>query len=93
MSSVEDTMGLIVSATCSKFVRSITYFFFNFQDATANDIPNDTFEVKGYPTLYFKSASGKITQYDEDRDKESIIAFIEKNRDKIEKQEATKDEL
>ncbi|PON94599.1 Protein disulfide isomerase [Trema orientale] len=62
-------------------------------DATANDIPNDTFEVKGYPTLYFKSASGKISQYDEDRTKEAIIAFIEKNRDKTEKQEATKDEL
>ncbi|KAI4307261.1 hypothetical protein L6164_030464 [Bauhinia variegata] len=30
-------------------------------DATANDIPSDTFDVQGYPTLYFRSASGKIT--------------------------------
>lgn len=68
----------------------------NFQDATANDIPSDPFEVKGYPTLYFKTASGKILSYDEDRTKEDIIAFIEKNRDKTdedEKQESGKDEL
>lgn len=65
-------------------------------DATANDIPSDPFEVKGYPTLYFKTASGKILSYDEDRTKEDIIAFIEKNRDKTdedEKQESGKDEL
>ncbi|XP_062099280.1 protein disulfide-isomerase [Humulus lupulus] len=69
-------------------------------DATANDLPNDTFDIKGYPTLYFKTASGKISLYDEDRTKEAIIDFIEKNRDKAEKQAekeeeaaATKDEL
>lgn len=65
----------------------------NFQDSTANDIPNDTFEVKGYPTVYFKTASGKILPYDEDRTKEAIIAFIDKNREKIEKEESGKDEL
>lgn len=65
----------------------------NFQDSTANDIPNDTFEVKGYPTMYFKTASGKILPYDEDRTKEAIIAFIDKNREKIEKEESGKDEL
>ncbi|KAH7861965.1 hypothetical protein Vadar_033134 [Vaccinium darrowii] len=27
-------------------------------DATANDFPNDTFDVKGFPTLYFKTAGG-----------------------------------
>ncbi|EXB60097.1 Protein disulfide-isomerase [Morus notabilis] len=59
-------------------------------DSTANDIPNDTFEVKGYPTVYFKTASGKILLYDEDRTKEAIIAFIEKNREKIEKEESGK---
>ncbi|XP_009351078.2 protein disulfide-isomerase [Pyrus x bretschneideri] len=68
-------------------------------DATANDVPSD-FDVKYYPTLYFKTASGKVLSYDEeDRTKEAIIAFIEKNRDKIEKQaesekqESGKDEL
>lgn len=65
-------------------------------DATANDIPNDPFEVKGYPTLYFKTASGNVLPYDDDRTKEAIIAFIEKNRDQKnvdEKQESGKDEL
>ncbi|RVX22596.1 Protein disulfide-isomerase [Vitis vinifera] len=62
-------------------------------DATANDIPNDTFDVKGYPTLYFKSASGNISQYEGDRSKEDIIEFIKKNRDKAAQQEGSKDEL
>ncbi|KAM1530237.1 hypothetical protein ACFX1Z_019360 [Malus domestica] len=68
-------------------------------DATSNDVPSD-FDVKYYPTLYFKTASGKVLSYDEeDRTKEAIAAFIEKNRDKIEKQveaekqESGKDEL
>lgn len=53
-----------------------------FQDATANDVPSETFVVQGYPTLYFRSASGKLSQYDGDRTKEAIIEFIEKSRDK-----------
>lgn len=66
-----------------------------FQDATANDIPSETFEVQGYPTLYFRSASGKLLQYDGNRTKEDIIEFIEKNRDKpaAQPQEQGKDEL
>ncbi|XP_059631799.1 protein disulfide-isomerase-like [Cornus florida] len=60
-------------------------------DATANDIPNDTFDVKGYPTLYFKSASGNLSQYDGDRTKEDIIDYIQKNRDKATEQESVKD--
>ncbi|WCJ44369.1 Protein disulfide-isomerase [Euphorbia peplus] len=51
-------------------------------DATANDIPSDTFDVKGYPTIFFRSASGKMEYYDGDRTKDDIINFIEKNRDK-----------
>ncbi|KAG4963262.1 hypothetical protein AAZX31_14G136300 [Glycine max] len=62
-------------------------------DATANDIPRETFEVQGYPTVYFRSASGKISQYDGSRTKEDIIDFIEKNRDKADQQESVKDEL
>lgn len=69
----------------------------SFQDATANDVPTE-FDVKYYPTLYFKTASGKLLSYDEDdRSKESLIAFIEKNKDKAEtkteNQESSKDEL
>ncbi|KAM7258690.1 hypothetical protein ACFE04_014431 [Oxalis oulophora] len=51
-------------------------------DATANDIPSETFDVQGYPTLYFKTASGDVIAYDGDRTKEDIIDFISKNRDK-----------
>ncbi|KAI4375136.1 hypothetical protein MLD38_013042 [Melastoma candidum] len=51
-------------------------------DATTNDVPADHFDVKGYPTVYFKSASGNLLPYDGDRTKDDIIDFIEKNRDK-----------
>ncbi|KAK9945823.1 hypothetical protein M0R45_011319 [Rubus argutus] len=61
-------------------------------DATTNDVPSD-FDVKYYPTLYFQTASGKLLPYDEDdRSKESLIAFIEKNRDKTETTTETKTE-
>ncbi|CAN4099671.1 unnamed protein product [Withania somnifera] len=62
-------------------------------DATANDIPQGTFEVQGYPTLYFNSASGKISLYQGERTKEDIIDFIQKNRDKAAEQGSAKDEL
>ncbi|KAG8378255.1 hypothetical protein BUALT_Bualt08G0118600 [Buddleja alternifolia] len=62
-------------------------------DATANDIPQDTFDVKGYPTLYFKSATGDLVQYDGDRTKTGIIDFINKNRATVAQQESRKEEL
>jgi len=62
-------------------------------DATANDVPSDKFDVKGYPTMYFRSASGKLLEYDGERTKEAIIDFIEKNRDKTAPHEPSKDEL
>jgi protein disulfide-isomerase A1 len=62
-------------------------------DATANDIPQGTFEVQGYPTLYFKSASGKISPYQGERTKEGFIDYIQKNRDKAAEQGPGKDEL
>ncbi|KAF8405710.1 hypothetical protein HHK36_007787 [Tetracentron sinense] len=62
-------------------------------DATSNDIPTDSFDVQGYPTLYFKSASGNLLQYDGDRTKEGIIDFIQKNRDKTVPLDSVKDEL
>ncbi|KAK9266218.1 hypothetical protein L1049_012422 [Liquidambar formosana] len=62
-------------------------------DATANDFPNEIFDVQGFPTLYFKSASGNLLQYEGDRTKEEIIAFIQKNCDKTVQQDSVKDEL
>ena len=50
------------------------------QDATANDIPSDTFDVKGFPTIYFRSSDGKVVVYEGSRTKEDFISFIEKNK-------------
>ncbi|MFS8015081.1 putative protein disulfide-isomerase [Helianthus anomalus] len=50
-------------------------------DGSNNDIPSETFEVQGYPTLYFKTSSGKVMPYEGNRTKEDIIEFIKKNRD------------
>ncbi|KAI3790752.1 hypothetical protein L2E82_04029 [Cichorium intybus] len=50
-------------------------------DGSNNDIPSDTFEVQGYPTLYFRTSSGKVLPYDGNRTKEDIIEFIQKNRE------------
>ncbi|CAJ1971898.1 unnamed protein product [Sphenostylis stenocarpa] len=62
-------------------------------DATVNDIPHETFDVQGYPTVYFRSASGKISHFTGIRTKEEIMDFIEKNMDKVDQQEQVKDEL
>ncbi|GER37736.1 protein disulfide-isomerase [Striga asiatica] len=62
-------------------------------DATANDIPRDIFEVKGYPTLYFRSSTGNIVLYDGNRTKEDLIDFVHKNRATVAKQESQKEEL
>nr|KJB59982.1 hypothetical protein B456_009G283800 [Gossypium raimondii] len=62
-------------------------------DATANDIVDPNFDVRGYPTVYFRSADGNISAYEGERTKEDIIDFIEKNREKTAHQEALKDEL
>lgn len=62
-------------------------------DATANDIPSGVFDVKGYPTLYFISASGNTLQYNEGRTKEDMIDFIQKNRDKATPKDSGRDEL
>jgi len=66
-------------------------------DATANDVPKE-FEVTGYPTMYFSSASGKLVLYDGDRTAEAMIDFIKKNKDSpasadSSSSEPTKDEL
>ena len=66
--------------------------FVIFQDGIANDISSDSFEAKRYPTVYFRSSSGKISKYGGNRTKEDIIEFIEKNRDKPAHQEQAKGE-
>lgn len=50
------------------------------QDATANDIPSEPFDVKGFPTIYFRSVSGTVVAYEGNRTKEDFISFIEKNK-------------
>jgi protein disulfide isomerase len=47
-------------------------------DATANS-PPDGYDVQGYPTLIFKTASGKTTSYDGDRDVDSMVAYIKEH--------------
>ncbi|KAH6765498.1 PDI-like 1-2 [Perilla frutescens var. hirtella] len=49
-------------------------------DATANDVPSESFDVQGFPTVYFRSSSGELSQYDGDRTKEDIISYINANR-------------
>ncbi|KAI3821398.1 hypothetical protein L1987_08965 [Smallanthus sonchifolius] len=62
-------------------------------DATANDIVHEGFEIRGYPTLYFKSASGNLLKYSGKRTKEKIIDFIKKNKDNITPHDSRKEEL
>lgn len=54
---------------------------------------HEGFDVKGYPTLYFKSASGKLLQYSGKRSKDKITSFIKKNKEKTSQQSSIKEEL
>eukprot|EP00250_Pteridium_aquilinum_P016397 c23086_g1_i2 orf=548-2068(-) len=53
-------------------------------DATANDIRDKRFDVKGFPTLYLYTASGKVISFEGDRTKEELISFINSNKDSVE---------
>lgn len=46
-------------------------------DATANDVPDAEFDVKGFPTLYFVQSSGTISKYDGGRTLEDLSKFVE----------------
>ena len=46
-------------------------------DATANDVPDSRFDVKGFPTIYTVSASGDIATYNGARSSDGIIAAME----------------
>lgn len=46
-------------------------------DATANDVTDSRFSVKGFPTLYLLTASGEVMPYQGDRSEKEIIRFVE----------------
>jgi hypothetical protein len=46
-------------------------------DATANDVPDSTYDVKGFPTLYFQPATGEKEKYAGGRTLEELTKFIE----------------
>ena len=54
------------------------------QDATANDIKDDRFEVRAFPTIYLHSASGKVIPYEGGLDStEDLIKFINESKDSL----------
>lgn len=57
-------------------------------DASANDVPSDSFNVQGFPTMFFITKNKEIVQYNGGRSKEDIIEFIEKNRSEKHKSES-----
>ncbi|XP_021772615.1 protein disulfide-isomerase-like [Chenopodium quinoa] len=56
-------------------------------DASANDVPSDTFKVEGFPTMFFITKNKEIIEYSGSRKKEDIIEFIEKHRSDEKKSE------
>ncbi|GJP55272.1 hypothetical protein CLOM_g14253 [Closterium sp. NIES-68] len=49
-------------------------------DATANDVPQATFSVKGFPTIYLYTSEGKVVSYSGDRGKAGLVEFVKKNK-------------
>ncbi|XP_075936670.1 protein disulfide-isomerase A4 [Anarhichas minor] len=55
-------------------------------DATANDVPNESFKTEGFPTIYFAPSDSKqnpIKFEGEDRTVEGFSAFLEKHSTKL----------
>lgn len=48
-------------------------------DATANDFDRSSYEVSGYPTIYFKPAQGKPMKYTGNREVTDMLKFIQEN--------------
>jgi len=44
-------------------------------DATANDVPSE-YQVQGFPTLYWKAKSGKISKYEGGREVDDFVKYI-----------------
>ncbi|XP_074307901.1 protein disulfide isomerase-like 1-1 [Silene latifolia] len=62
-------------------------------DATANDVPRETFKVQGFPTLFFINGNKEVIEYSGGRKKEDFVNFIEEHRtDKKNKSEAVDQE-
>ena len=53
------------------------------QDATTNDVPEDLFDVKGFPTLYLHTATGENIRYEGDRSQADLSGFIMKHRSAV----------
>ena len=47
-------------------------------DATENDIPDSSFDVTGFPTIYFKPAGKPAALYEGERDLKAFLALLEK---------------
>ncbi|KAI1889029.1 hypothetical protein AGOR_G00174850 [Albula goreensis] len=62
-------------------------------DATANDVPHDSYKVEGFPTIYFAPSNSKqdpVKFQGGDRDVEAFSTFLEKHATKLSQK---KDEL
>uniref|UniRef100_A0A671N9S1 protein disulfide-isomerase n=1 Tax=Sinocyclocheilus anshuiensis TaxID=1608454 RepID=A0A671N9S1_9TELE len=62
-------------------------------DASANDVPHDSYKVEGFPTIYFAPSSNKQNPVKFEggkRDVEELSKFVEKHATKLSQQ---KDEL
>ena len=62
-------------------------------DATANDVPDTRFPVKGFPTLFLQTGEGEVVPYSGDRTLEALTAFVEKHAGAKAAAAEVKDEL
>ena len=54
-------------------------------DATSNDYDRAKWEVKGYPTIFFKPAGKKPTVYDGPREVDDLYSYIKKKAKTLKK--------